>query len=276
MADGSITWITLCALAFALGARHGFDADHLATIDGLTRRNARSHPVLARSAGLLFSLGHGSVVLAVALLVATLAKSWQPPEWLETSGVLISAAFLFWLAWANVNAVLRSDPEQVVAMAGLRSKWIARFFAARSPLAIAAVGALFALSFDTISQATLFAVATTRFGGVAEVVAVASMFVVGMLCVDGINGMWISHLIRRADRMAVVASRVLALSVAAISALVGAFALARFVVPAIDAWAEGRDLVFGAAVIATVFGAFCAGSVAVRLSAARAHADGSD
>jgi high-affinity nickel-transport protein len=54
-------------LAFVLGARHGFDADHLATIDGLTRGSAHTHPRLARSAGLLFSLGHGSVVLAVAL-----------------------------------------------------------------------------------------------------------------------------------------------------------------------------------------------------------------
>lgn len=276
MADGSVTWFTLCALAFVLGARHGFDADHLATIDGLTRRNARSHPLLARSAGLLFSLGHGSVVVAVALVVATLARSWQPPAWLETSGVLISVVFLFWLAYANVSAVLRSNPQDVVAMAGLRSKWIARFFAARSPLAIAAVGALFALSFDTISQATLFAVASTRFGGVAEVVAVASMFVVGMLCVDGVNGMWISHLIRRADRKAVIASRVLALSVAAISALVGAFALVRFVAPGVDAWAEAQGMYLGAAVIATVFCAFCAGSIAVRTTTARVPAEGSD
>ena len=55
-------WAALCGLAFALGARHGFDADHLATIDGLARYSAASRPRLARSAGLLFSLGHGAVV----------------------------------------------------------------------------------------------------------------------------------------------------------------------------------------------------------------------
>ncbi len=38
------TWTALCMLAFVLGARHGFDADHLATIDGLTRYNARTNP----------------------------------------------------------------------------------------------------------------------------------------------------------------------------------------------------------------------------------------
>ena len=48
--------------------RHGFDADHLATIDGLTRYNARANPRLARMAGALFSLGHGVVVLLVALV----------------------------------------------------------------------------------------------------------------------------------------------------------------------------------------------------------------
>jgi high-affinity nickel-transport protein len=50
------TWTALCALAFVLGARHGFDADHLATIDGLTRYNARTNPALARFCGALFSL----------------------------------------------------------------------------------------------------------------------------------------------------------------------------------------------------------------------------
>ena len=48
------TWIALCALAFVLGLKHGFDADHLATIDGLTRYNARANPRLncTHSAGL--------------------------------------------------------------------------------------------------------------------------------------------------------------------------------------------------------------------------------
>ena len=62
---------------------------------------------------------------------------------------------------------------------------------------------LFALSFDTISQAALFAIAAGRFGGVAEALLVAGLFVLGMLAVDGINGVWICRLIRRADRTAV-------------------------------------------------------------------------
>lgn len=274
MTDWPGTWVALCGFAFVLGARHGFDADHLATIDGLTRGSARTHPRLARSAGLLFSLGHGSVVLAVALCVATLTRTWQPPAWLAITGVLISIVFLFGLAYVNVRAVLHTDPRHVVCPAGIKARWLDRFFTTRTPLAVAAVGALFALSFDTISQATLFAVAATRFGGIADVVIVASLFAAGMLCVDGINGIWISHLIRRADRRAVIASRVLALAVATISALVGAFALVRVFVPFIDAWADGRELLMGAAVIAIVAIAFGA---AMFVSAPRhGRAEGAD
>ena len=40
------TWTALRLLAFVLGARHGFDADHFVTIDWLTRCNSRSNPRL--------------------------------------------------------------------------------------------------------------------------------------------------------------------------------------------------------------------------------------
>ncbi|MHB8167493.1 MAG: HoxN/HupN/NixA family nickel/cobalt transporter, partial [Sulfuricella sp.] len=50
-------WLALLALVFVLGLKHGFDPDHLATIDGLTRFNAANNkPHLSRWSGLLFSL----------------------------------------------------------------------------------------------------------------------------------------------------------------------------------------------------------------------------
>ena len=66
-------WFALAALVFVLGMKHGFDADHLATIDGLTRYNARHNPKLARLCGALFSLGHGTIVVLIALTVSTVA-----------------------------------------------------------------------------------------------------------------------------------------------------------------------------------------------------------
>src|SRR2546423_14708068 len=58
--------------------RHGLDADHLAAIDGLTRFNAQSQPRLARLCGALFALGHGVLVIIVALAVGSLISGGCP------------------------------------------------------------------------------------------------------------------------------------------------------------------------------------------------------
>ena len=258
------TWTALCLIAFGLGMKHGFDADHLATIDGITRYNARTNPGLARVAGSLFSLGHGAVVLGVALVAGSLSSGWQTPAWLELTGVGVSIVFLFGLAFVNVRAVLTAAPGAVVAPTGFKGRLLGRFVTVRRPWAVAAVGALFALSFDTVSQAALFALAAGRFGGVGQALFVAGLFVLGMLVVDGINGVWISRLIRRADRTAVIASRVMACTVAAVSLAVGAFTVAKLLLPAVDAWADGRELFVGALVVTAVLAAFAAGMRASR------------
>lgn len=258
------TWLALCALAFVLGIRHGFDADHLATIDGLTRYNARVNPRLSRMAGALFSLGHGVIVILVALVAGSLSTGWQTPTWLEVTGASVSVVFLFGLAFLNVRAVLTTAPHAVVAPAGFRARLLGRFLNIRRAWAVAAVGMLFALSFDTVSQAALFALAAGRFGGLSHALFVAALFVLGMLTVDGANGLWISRLIRQADRTAAIASRVMALTVAGISLAVGAFTVAKILVPAVDAWAEGRELWFGAAVVSAVVVAFGAAMHAAR------------
>src|ERR1700677_4380018 len=55
-------------LAYTLGMRHAFDADHIAAIDNTTRKliNDGQRPL---SVGFFFSLGHSSVVLALAVLL---------------------------------------------------------------------------------------------------------------------------------------------------------------------------------------------------------------
>ncbi|MEI7870376.1 MAG: hypothetical protein WCI11_21070 [Candidatus Methylumidiphilus sp.] len=72
--------LALILLVFVLGMKHGLDADHLATIDGMTRYNAPVNPALARFCGVLFSLGHGAVVVAVATIASWAAKTWAAPE----------------------------------------------------------------------------------------------------------------------------------------------------------------------------------------------------
>lgn len=266
------TWTALCVLAFVLGCKHGLDADHLATIDGLTRCNARSNPRLARRAGALFSLGHGAVVLLVALAASSLTRAWVTPAWLEATGIAVSIAFLFGLAFLNLRAVLTTPADHVVAPVGIKGKLLGRFVSVQRAWAMAAVGMLFALSFDTVSQAALFALAAGRFGGVSATLLVCGLFVAGMLCVDGVNGAWISHLIRRADRTAAIASRVMALTVAAISFAVGTFTIVKLVAPAVEQWADAHELFAGGAVIGAVFLAFTLATVAARRRLAPATA----
>jgi high-affinity nickel-transport protein len=246
----------LSLLVFVLGLKHGFDADHLATIDGLTRFNARANPRLARFCGALFSIGHGAVVVAIAVIVATLAQQWQIPQWLEAFGAWVSIAILAALGAVNIHAVLRTHPGHVVRPVGVKGRFLGRLSQAASPALIALVGTLFALSFDTISQAALFALTAAQIGGWPHALALGTIFMFGMLVTDGVNGLWISRLISRADRVALIASRVMSLVVGGVSLLVSAVGLARLLSPGVAAWCEGKELLFGSGVVAVIAASF--------------------
>ena len=256
-------WLSLLILTFVLGMKHGFDADHLATIDGLTRFNARQNPCLARFCGTLFSLGHGAVVIVIALGVSILAGQWEVPAWFGVLGSVISITFLVLLGSLNLAAVLRAEPDEMVQPVGLKGRLLGRLRHVSHPALIALVGALFALSFDTLSQAAFFALTATQFGGWQHALLLALLFIAGMLLTDGINGLWIARLIAKADQVALVASRVMALVVSGISLLVAAFGVAKMLSPGIDAWSEGKELVFGFALVAIIAVSFL---VAVRLT----------
>jgi nickel/cobalt transporter (NiCoT) family protein len=262
-------WFALLALVFALGLKHGLDADHLATIDGLTRHNARHDLRLARRCGLLFSLGHGAVVIAIALAVGALSTRWQTPHWLEDVGAWVSVGFLTLLGAANLRAVLSAPGHLPVHPVGIKGRFLGRLQRARNPLLVAAVGALFALSFDTVSQASLFALAATRYGGWGHALALGLAFMLGMTLADSANGLWISRLLARADQLALVASRVMGLTVAGISLLVAAFGAARYWVPSVEAWGEGKELALGTGVIIVLGASFVLAFRLTRVAAVR-------
>lgn len=251
--------LALVMLVFVLGLRHGFDADHLATIDGLTRFNARANPGWARYCGTLFSLGHGAVVVVIALAVSLLSDAWSAPEWLAVSGAWISIVFLLLLGMLNLRAVFAAEAHELVHPVGVRGRWLGRLGRVAHPGGVALVGALFALSFDTVSQAGLFAMAGVQAGGCLPAAGLGFTFMLGMLIADGANGWWIARLIARADDTARIASRVMALAVAGMSLLVAAYGLARLVLPGMEVWSEGKELVLGLAVIGVIFASFMLG-----------------
>lgn len=260
-------WSALSLLVFALGLKHGFDADHLATIDGLTRFNARTRPKLARFCGTLFSLGHGVVVLGIGLTVSFLAGHWAAPEWLETFGTFTSFFFLTLLGLLNLRAVLSSSPGQMVPLVGVKGRFLGSLQRAGRPTLILLVGALFALSFDTLSQAALFGVAAKHYGGWQPALGLGAVFTLGMLAADGLNGLWIAHLVSRADRMARLASRIMTFTLACLSLGVAALVAANHFLPDVGALLDREELLPGLAVVAVSGAGFLAAWLFSRIRA---------
>jgi high-affinity nickel-transport protein len=199
--------LPLAALVFLFGVRHGFDPDHLVAIDGLARSGGRW-------CGLFFSLGHGLVVTLVGIVVALLAAEWRAPGWLEQTGIAVSAGFLLVLGIANLAAFSRSGRP-----IGLRGRWWADRLAKTShPVIIAAIGAAFALSFDTISHALLFSLTGAGMAGWAFAALLGLLFTAGMALTDTLNGLWAAR---------VAASRFVSLAIASLCLLLAAGSLVR-------------------------------------------------
>jgi nickel/cobalt transporter (NiCoT) family protein len=93
-------------LAYGFGLRHAVDADHIAAIDNVTRKLMQDgkRPV---TVGLMFSLGHSTVVVvgSIAIAATTLAMHHRLDGFRDIGGLigtLISTAFLFVIAGINL------------------------------------------------------------------------------------------------------------------------------------------------------------------------------
>ena len=259
-------WLSLVAVVFLLGLKHGLDPDHLAAIDGLTRFNAANRPRLSRWSGLLFSAGHGLVVTAIAVAVATIASEWRAPVWLEDAGAWISIVFLVLLGVANLASVLRAPRGAPVRPVGLRGRLFARLLHSRPlgflmraehPLLVAAVGAAFALSFDTVSQAVLFSITGSNIAGWLFAASLGLVFTAGMMATDALNGLWVSRMLERSAAQQAAASRVMgaAIGVAALAiAAAGAWRHASQTDP-LESW----GVALGIAVMVSVAAAYLLG-----------------
>jgi high-affinity nickel-transport protein len=247
-----LNWLPLCLSVFALGLRHGLDPDHLATIDGLTRFNCTARPELARWCGALFSIGHGCVVILVAAAVGSAAMTHAVPGWARGFGAWVSIAVLVILGSVNLAIVLRTPSDETVQPTGLRSRLLSRLTQTTHPFAIASIGALFAVSFDTLSQALLLSVTAAQFGGWASAVVLGGLFTLGMLLIDGVNGVWLANLLKRADRRARMASRAIGLFVALISFAVAALGAVRYFSLLPEGSLDSRGLLVGILLIVAV------------------------
>lgn len=261
-----ISLLGTAALALFAGLRHGLDADHLAAIDGMTRFNMGKRSAIAPYCGALFSAGHGAAVVVAASFLARLASAWILPAWLEPIGKTISAAVLLSLGISNLFSIITSrQKSQPVHVTGLRTRLFSFVLRSSKPWQIMLVGVLFALSFDTLGLAALFASSAVLLGGAALATVLATAFAAGMIGVDTANGLWLSQLARKSDLAGDAASRVMTLSIALISLLVGAAIASSCVSSAFDQWLTIHELGVSLMVVLAVL---CAYVIATQARAA--------
>src|SRR6516164_1967459 len=202
-------------LAYTLGIRHAFDADHLAAIDNTTRKLVHDgkRPL---SAGFFFSLGHSTVVFALAVLLnfgiralngAVKNSSSGLHAYTAIIGTSVSGTFLYLIA--ALNAVILSsiikvfrqmrtgtysdqELERQLEARGLMNR-IFGGYARRidEPWKMYPVGVLFGLGFDTASEVALLVLAGTAVAGGLPFYAVLSLpvlFAAGMCLFDTADG----------------------------------------------------------------------------------------
>jgi high-affinity nickel-transport protein len=96
--------------AYTLGLRHAFDADHISAIDNTTRK-LMSEGKRPLSVGFWFSLGHSTIVFALAFLLSIGVRSLTGPIKNDNSGLhqvtswigtLVSGSFLYVIAALNL------------------------------------------------------------------------------------------------------------------------------------------------------------------------------
>jgi len=199
-------------VAYLLGLRHAFDPDHIAAVDD-TVRYLQQKGARPLSVGFWFSLGHASVVCALALAIVLAASTIRTAlPALQHGGALIGAAvsggFLWLIGLLNLAVLLdvlrvarraragthdHAHLEQLLARRGL----VNRVFGARLRRVVTRswqmypLGLLFGLSFDTASEIGMLAMtvgASAADMPIAAVMSLPVLFTAGMTMMDTTDG----------------------------------------------------------------------------------------
>jgi len=198
-------------LAYSLGLRHAVDADHIAAIDNVTRKLIQDgkQPI---GVGFFFALGHSTIVLIAACLIAFTVGALAHFQNLSRIGSVIatatSAAFLFAIAAMNL-VILRSvwqrfetvrkggryspdDLDILLGGRGLLSRLFRPLFALiRHSWQMAPLGFLFGLGFDTATEVTLLGLAGAQAAhgvSIATILVFPALFAAGMALIDTTDG----------------------------------------------------------------------------------------
>ncbi len=201
--------------AYTLGLRHAFDADHISAIDNTTRK-LMSEGKRPLSVGFWFSLGHSTIVFALAFLISVGVRALDGPVKNDNSnlhqvtnwiGTLVSGTFLYVIAAINVVILAgiikvfrdmrsgRYDEQELEAQLdkrGLMNRLLGRLTrTVTKPGQMYPIGVLFGLGFDTATEVALLVLA----GGAAgaglpwyAILCLPILFAAGMSLLDSIDG----------------------------------------------------------------------------------------
>jgi high-affinity nickel-transport protein len=176
---GLLLFTGLGLVAYILGLRHGFDADHIAAIDNTTRKllNEGKRPL---TVGTWFSLGHSTIVagLVVAFVFAAEYIQAHISDFARVGavvGTLVSGVFLVLIGLVNLVIVLevyrifrglrRGELDERALEAQMEKRgFLYRYFGRlfrliEEPWQIYPIGVLFGLGFDTATEVALIAIA---------------------------------------------------------------------------------------------------------------------
>lgn len=217
-------------LAYTLGLRHAFDADHIAAVDNTTRklmaddveRAAAGRPVRKPlSVGFWFSLGHSTVVFGLSFLLAIGVKSLVGPVEDDSSGlhqvtgvigVSVSGTFLWILGVLNLVVLVgivrvfrrmrtgdysELELEEHLNKRGFMNRLLGGLTkSVRKPWHIYPIGVLFGLGFDTATEVGLLIIAggAAAVGGVPfyAILVLPVLFAAGMSLLDTIDGVFMN------------------------------------------------------------------------------------
>lgn len=206
----------LGVLAYTLGLRHAFDADHIAAIDNTTRKFLQEGRKQV-GVGFFFSLGHSTVVAAMALALALATREAQKdlPTLRAVGGVIgtaVSGGFLYLIGVLNLIVLVgiwkvfrgmrrgtydREELEGLLAGRGLASRFFGRLFdSIRSSYQMYPIGLLFGLGFDTASEIALLSLsagAATQGMPVAAILTLPVLFASGMCLMDTADGAFMAQ-----------------------------------------------------------------------------------
>jgi high-affinity nickel-transport protein len=202
-------------LAYTLGMRHAFDADHIAAIDNTTRKlvGEGKRPL---GVGFSFSLGHSTVVMVLALALnfgirALNLQVSQPSSGFHSTtdivGTSISSAFLYLIALINLGVLVSifrlyrqagsgrydaAELEEQLAKRGFMNRLLGGYSQRiDSSWKMYPVGILFGLGFDTATEIALLVLAGTAVVGGLPIWAILSLpilFAAGMCLFDTLDG----------------------------------------------------------------------------------------